>query len=96
MLWLTVIFLCSLILHPSSLGDLIFGPRFCGHAYDGCAEGKRPLLAHANDVEMLLTRSLFEMTARVGTFAHESMQEDYSSAVLSESIPLTPHYDLSQ
>ena len=39
MLWLTVSFLCLLILCPSSFRDLFFGSCFCGHAYDGsCAE----------------------------------------------------------
>jgi hypothetical protein len=75
MLWLTVIFLCSLILRPSSLGDLFFGPRFCGHAYDSCAKGKRAPLAHANDMEMLHTRCFLEVMLRMGTFAHESMQK---------------------
>jgi len=86
MLLLTIIFLCSLILRPSSLGDLFFGPRFCGHAYDGCAKGKRALLTHTNDMEMLLTRSFLEVTLRGVSCSREHAEG--CSSVLSESIPL--------
>jgi hypothetical protein len=62
MLRLTVIFLSSLILPPSLVGDLFLAMGIWGHAYDSCIEVNKT--APVNDLEMY--RSILEVRLRAG------------------------------